>query len=63
MFDAVPEDVIVLAPEKDMGKRGGKTNTVGKCPYNMPKIKDKPKTPPLYPPLGPKFSVLINGVY
>ena len=61
MFNAVPEDVTASAPEKDMGKRGGKTNTVGKCPFDMPKIKDKRKTAPLCPPSGPKFSVWLRA--
>ena len=60
MFNGVPEDVIALAPEKDMGKRGGKTNRVGKCTYDVPNTQDKRKTPPLYPPLGPKFSVWLR---
>ena len=48
MIDAVPEDTLAFALEKDMGNGGGKTNRVGKCTCDMPNIQDKRKTAPLY---------------
>ena len=60
MIDAVPEDTHALALEKDMGKRGGKTNRVGKYKCDVPNIQDKRKTAPVYPPLGPRFSVWLR---
>ena len=50
MIDAVPEDTLALALEKDMGDTGGKTNRVGKNTCDVPNIQDKHETAPLYPP-------------
>ena len=60
MIGAVPEEIVAFAPEKDMGKRGGKTNRMGKHTCDVSNVQDKRKTAPLYPPLGPKLSVWLQ---
>ena len=60
MIDAVPEDTLAFALEKDMSNTGGKTNPVGKYTCDIPNIQDKHKTAPLYPPLGPRISVWLR---